>query len=557
MTDLMLSVPMFDRVGRADYWIPRGALVVASELRGSGLDVRLIDMDLLADNDGERRQRIAEIIRREKPERIFLSIHGLFAVARFAYLLDFEEIRSENADIAFVAGGPLLTVNQEYVRRFLDVDQTVIGHVDSSTITQLVEGIKTRERTINLTPSADGRYAYHVDEKIYEDLIGLAGEELGTPKISAHLETVRSCPHNCAFCSIPATFPHLPKGRIQLRRLQDIESELDFLASHGIEEINLGDPTFGVDWRHATEVMDRLSGRFSWGVMSRGEGLTEERLRVMHGSGCTSIALGIETPDCVTLEAVHKKTTAGRNAETILRIKNAGIEPIALVILGLSERDDFAQLTKYLYENRVEKVVATIYHPTPGSDSFEKDVGRAEMTSVRDLEDFDFLGLPVLDFQDTKRLEARRLAIRTAYANPNDRRYRPETEELKRILATEPNEFEYAWVEDCLVARIGQHVYLYEPPGEYGEFRPLKLSDEGDGIETARQAMREWKTDESVRKSSYEAFKGQPNAKLAKARSIREEILAECKGADFQRRLRERANREPPGLRRLLLYPHG
>ena len=167
-----------------------------------------------------------------------------------------------------------------------------------------------------------------------------------------------------------------------------------------------------------------------------------------------------------------------------------------------------------------------------------------------------FLGLPVLDYQDAAGLEAQRLAIRTAYANPNDRKYRPETEELKRVLATEPNEFEYVWIEDCLVTRIGRHVYLYDPPGEYGEFRPLKLSDEGDGIETARQAMREWKTDETARRTSYEQLAGAGPTRT-RARSIREEILAEGKAVDFQRRLRERANMEMPAVRRLLLYPHG
>jgi len=451
-----------------------------------------------------------------------------------------------------VAGGPLPTADCTLLEKFLRPDQIVEGHVESSTTSQFIAGLQNKEKAIKLAQAPSRRYTYHIDDAMYADLIEWAINEVGFEHLTIHLESMRSCPFNCSFCSIRATFP----GGVQLRSLKDIEKELAFLSSLGIRNIAISDPTFGSVWKHAEEVLGLLSRHgMALGVMSRADVLTEERLRMMKDCGCTSIALGIETSDEEILEDVNKRATSDTNSEAIGMIKSAGIEPIALVILGLGELDDFPGITRFLYENGVNQVVATIYHPTPGSQAFAADMGRTQVTNVRDLEDFDFLGLPVLHWQDSAKLEAQRLAIRTAFRNPYDPRYEPDTGELKRILAMSPGEFEYAWLENGLVFRIGRHVYFYNPPGEYGEFRLQKLTDDGDNIETARQAMQEWKSDEDTRRESFEKLVNLHPA-LKKSRDIREEILSEGNAGDFQRRLRERANRETPAVRRLLLHPY-
>ena len=196
-----------------------------------------------------------------------------------------------------------------------------------------------------------------------------------------------------------------------------------------------------------------------------------------------------------------------------------------------------------------------MYHPVVGSPSFEENAEKMLIESVRDLEDFDFLGLPVLNTQDSNRLIAQLLAIRIAFNNPHDPEYSPGTEELKRTLAHEPHEFEYIWVENALVARIGRDIFFIDPPSEYGEFN-LRMLTEDEDITSARQVIAELKENRETRKRFFEtAAKIGPDQKIA--RDIREEILSEGKGDDFRKRLRKRANNESPKVRRLLLYPHG
>jgi hypothetical protein len=331
---------------------------------------------------------------------------------------------------------------------------------------------------------------------------------------------------------------------------------LEFLSSLGVDDISISDPTFGVDWRHAQEVMRLLSRYgFSWGVMSRGDVLSEEKVGMMGENGCKSIAIGVETADESILRKINKGKTAEKNARTIQTIENAGIKPIALIILGIGNGDDFGQIAKFLYENRVKDVVATVYHPIAGSPAFQDDADKMIIESVRDLEDFDFLGLPVLDRQDAHRLIAQLYAIRIAFRNPHDPEYSPNTDELKRILAEEPGEFEYLWVENALVARMGKDIYFIDPPSEYGEFNLKKLTEDED-IQTARQAIRELKADRETRMRFFESATDiEPTRQ--RARDIRKEVMAEGKQRDFQGLLRRRANREAPKVRRLLLHPHG
>lgn len=554
MSDLVLSSPHFDRVGRIDWWLPRGALVVASELnRYNSFKTKIIDLDLLGENDEERILRLKERIKEEKPERIFLSVHGLFAVARFAYLLNIPEIRKEHPGIKFIAGGPLACVEPNYILRFLDVDHVVRGQIDLSTTGVLIDKLQRgKNKIIDLIPFQLSDYVYYLDFELYTDLLSQAKREVKSGTINIYLETVRSCPYSCTFCSIPPQYPYLPRGRVSTREITSIKAELEFLSSLGEQSIGISDPTFGTDWSHTALVMYHLHRLgFAWNVMSRSNVLTAKKLKRMKRAGCTSIALGIETPSKDILEAIHKHTTAELNAEALRLIRNAGIDPIALVILGLSREDDFPQLTNYLYRNKVQQVVTTVYHPTPGSSSFAGDMKHARIESVRDLEDFDFLGPAVLDWQDSEKLEAQRLALRIAYKNPYDPIYVPE-EEPKKVLAKTPDRFEYFWLENALFLRIGRQIYYCVPPSEYGEFTPVKLIDEGENICFAKKEMNALRLPQE-RKTAYATLAKNFNPVQKKAADIRKELLSEGKTQEFFKRLRTRANQESPAVRKLLL----
>ena len=179
-------------------------LVVASELERAGMPTRPVDLDLLGETDELRSQRIQEIIQEENPSRIYLSLQGLLGIARFSYLLDIERIRSENPGIALIAGGPLATVDQTYVERFLAPDHTVIGHLETATVSGLIAGMRAGNQTIRLgSPGSGSRtgsgsrsrdYSYHIDTRLYSNLIDQSISEVGADHLTIYMETMRSCP---------------------------------------------------------------------------------------------------------------------------------------------------------------------------------------------------------------------------------------------------------------------------------------------------------------------------------------------------------------------------
>ncbi len=139
------------------------------------------------------------------------------------------------------------------------------------------------------------------------------------------------CPYRCSFCVMATLHYH---GR----PLEEIAVELQHLRSLGIREFALWDQTFAINRARAMEVLDLLPdgpNRFSWTCFTRPDCIDLALAKKMAAKGCHTVIMGVETAKADSLESIQKDFTTDQMRAAFPLCRQAGIETVATVIVGL------------------------------------------------------------------------------------------------------------------------------------------------------------------------------------------------------------------------------
>lgn len=149
------------------------------------------------------------------------------------------------------------------------------------------------------------------------------------------LVSSRGCTGRCTFCT-----GHLYYGRkLRLRSAANICDELEEIVNRfGINDVTMWSDTFTLNRDFVVGVCEEIMKRgikVNWMANSRVDRVDLDILKLMKQAGCSMISFGIESAVPEILKNCRKGTTPEQISDAVRWSREAGLETIAHVILGL------------------------------------------------------------------------------------------------------------------------------------------------------------------------------------------------------------------------------
>ena len=201
---------------------------------------------------------------------------------------------------------------------------------------------------------------------------------LSAPFYSAYLKVAEGCSNRCSFCTIPAI-----RGPYRSRPLKDLLREAQWLASHGVVELNLvaQDTTaYGRDLDTTPCLSDLLEalakmGRFSWirvlyGYPQKIDGKLLETM-ASYESICNYLDLPLQHVSSHLLKAMGRTGSAREFLELVAMIREYLPEVTLRTTLivgfpGETQRD-FQELYEFVEQARFQRLGLFAYSPEKGT----------------------------------------------------------------------------------------------------------------------------------------------------------------------------------------------
>lgn len=281
-------------------------------------------------------------------------------------------IRQTYPNAIHIAGGPHINILKEKAADGFDA--IVIGEGEE-TIIQVVKDVRDKR----LKPIYHGIAVSNLDAYSFaaRDFLPKSAivdrEVLDAPNRELLGTTVlfsRGCPFRCTFCA------NMQYGPVKFRSPTLIEQEIEYLKAHyGVQALALKDDNGIPVNRHVAAPFLEAIGRtgVKWRGQSRANGISEEVVKLAAASGCTDIALGIESVSEMALKASNKKLNLTEAKNYIGLLNRYGIASRLHFIIGLpGEEDDIAQqIIRFVDESEPRSVLLSLLCPIPGSRMFE------------------------------------------------------------------------------------------------------------------------------------------------------------------------------------------
>lgn len=235
----------------------------------------------------------------------------------------------------------------------------------------------------------------------------------------ASMLTDFGCPYHCNFC-ITGTFGY------RMRALDNVDEELHYLNSLGIEDIWFKDVVFGVNKRHYYGLLELLTGgkhNFRWATLSRVDVVTDDILEKMAKAGCHTIQFGVESSDPDILESIEKGISPERVKEVFRLCRKLGIRTLAHFIIGLpGETMDTAKKTiDFALDIDPDFASFNVASPRVGTPLREEAIAKGyipdELTELDNSITFPTMDLGTLSKEDVWRLRSE--AVRRFYLRPS------------------------------------------------------------------------------------------------------------------------------------------
>ena len=203
------------------------------------------------------------------------------------------------------------------------------------------------------------------------------------PFKTATIETSRGCAGACTFCT---------EGRLNSRSIRHhsagyIQSVLEKLCrDYGITAAYFCDEFFLANIERVRPLCEEfvqagLHRRIQWSIQTRVDSVTPEILADLRRAGCIQIEYGIESGSQKLLDAMAKGTTVEQNAAAIRMSHEAGIRPVANLIIGLpgETEDDIDKTDKFLAANPPSAIRLNPFVPFPGSPATRRLVAEGKL----------------------------------------------------------------------------------------------------------------------------------------------------------------------------------
>ena len=363
--------------------LPHGLLMLAAPLLEQGMRVKIVD------------QRITPRWRDEVSDAVlggvlcvgitcFISkqVANALEVARF--------VRGIKGDLPIVWGGvhPSLMPQQTLESPFCDAVVRGEGEATFLEYLERLREMQDMDGVLGLSFKRMSGEIVHNHARPVLEMDGLPPVPYDLVDIEKYklrgllwaLYTSRGCPFKCAFCAVSKVHSRRWRGQSAER----IFREMERVVRHGQRQVNVCEDNFFVKLSRVKELANLLVERglqVEWTASARITDIlrmSPELLRLLHKAGLRHLHIGAESGSDRILAMLDKKIVAEDIATANLKLKEVGIVPELIFMMGFpTETDEERQLTLDLIE-RLKKDNPDVwfwrmnrYVPYPGTPLFD------------------------------------------------------------------------------------------------------------------------------------------------------------------------------------------
>lgn len=371
---------------------PLGLCSIAASLRMSNHEVRIVDLNSLADyyNKSNLLNYLKNVIESFKPEYIGVSIIAT-STAPTAYRIA-KEVKDIDESIVTIAGGHHATFMP--IEVLMNGFDYVVKGEGELTLTELINILE-----FNRDPSSVKGIAYRRGSKYIEtprrgflenlDELPLPARDLldrkryilraiGLDATITTAETSRGCPYNCDFCSASPMWGR----RWRYKSIERIIHELDHIKKEKWRHIFFVDDNFitpvNIEERRRLFqeiIKERLD--VEWICQLRTDIIVKnpDLINLASKAGMKVAFIGVESGDENVLRKMGKGIIPSISEKAVEILKNAGIITLAGFVIGapyetLKQAYRTLRFALKLCKRGLDAAQFSIFTPLPGSRSF-------------------------------------------------------------------------------------------------------------------------------------------------------------------------------------------
>lgn len=267
-----------------------------------------------------------------------------------------------------IVGGP---VTSSCSRKEIGSDHVVIGEAE-----EILSAVTSALEQGSILPEYEAKERPSLETSPLPDYSLIKMHRYNTMTV----QYSRGCPFNCEFCDIIEIYGRRPRTKA----VAQVLAELNQLVSFGWQgSVFVVDDNFIGNKKRAKELLYAL---VEWGrehkfpfrfITEASLNLADdpELLRLMREARFSSVFLGIETPEEISLAANGKVQNTGRDLLESVRIIQAyGIEVMGGFILGFDtdKEDIFDRMVEFIQKSAIPIAMVGLLQAVPGTQLFRR-----------------------------------------------------------------------------------------------------------------------------------------------------------------------------------------
>lgn len=361
--NILLCVPASKTFYGEPRYPPAGIAMVAAVLRQVGYDLNIIDMRFSGSADEE----FVALCQSCQPQLIGFTVTN-WDVTEAVRLASLAKTCSPDSHVVF--GGPQPTLCPLETMASSSVDSVCMGEGEK-TILGLLSALSGEGRLSDVAGLAfrgeDGIPVINDRRPLIADLSTLprpAYELFDLARYGARgekrlgISSTRGCPYGCTFCIGKKVM-----GRqVRCRPPQEVVEEMrHWSTTAGITHFNFLEDNLLGKPDHGERLLDllaeaKLPVTYSLEVGVRADALSDSICHKLKDTGCTTIAIGIESVDAEVLELVDKGEKLEEITAGIRAAKRAGLFVKGYFIVGLpgDTREKVERAVQYAADEEID-----------------------------------------------------------------------------------------------------------------------------------------------------------------------------------------------------------
>ncbi len=358
---------------------PTGLLFIAGMLKSKGIDVSIIDGELLNLSNED----IEKEIKKRKPK--IVGITGTIPECK-TIKETAKTVKLVDKKIVVVVGGAYATTLPNEVLQDENIDFVVRGEGEL-TMLELCEKILSNEnqkKIKGISYREEGRIIHNLDRELIKnidelpyqarELVPIEKYTFPAPKLGIVplivMFTTRGCPFQCIFCNrINGSCARFMSPKV-------VVDEMEFLYNkYNIKFLQFNDETFILNHKRVFEICDLIIERklnIKWFCMVRSNLASKELFKRMKKAGCIRITMGVETGNQNINNILKKGTKLEQYERAYKWAKQLGIETRGSFIIGnpYDTMETIKQTIKFAKRLKLDEAYFNIMTPYPGTEIY-------------------------------------------------------------------------------------------------------------------------------------------------------------------------------------------